>query len=203
LFGGLLGAILLCLKDVGEVDEIRSWQLEVCLPIFFYSTIAISFGSSYYHWKPSNQTLVWDRLPMTLAFVSIFCYILEDYVPVEGIGTCLLSPLLVIGVVSVLYWNWTDDLRLYALVQFLPLVVMTFLVLFCQPSRYGGAMQQTLALMLYALAKMSEDRDYEIWAMTKNTISGHSLKHVLAGMASVSIATLLIGEEGNNVHVLV
>lgn len=193
LIGGLTGAMLLRLKDVGEVDEVRSWQLEVCLPIFFYSTIAISFGSSYYHWKPSNQTLVWDRLPMTLAFVSIFCYIIEDYLPAKGIGTYLLAPLLFIGVVSVLYWNLTDDLRLYVLIQFLPLVAMTYLVLFCQPSRYGGAMQQALALMLYALAKMSEERDYEIWKMTNNTISGHSMKHVLAGMASVSIATLLIG----------
>eukprot|EP00984_Skeletonema_dohrnii_P022941 scaffold12054_cov112-Skeletonema_dohrnii-CCMP3373.AAC.8 len=198
LIGGLSGAILLCLKDAGEVDEIRSWQLEVCLPIFFYSTMAISFGSTYYHWNPSNQTLVWDRLPMTVAFVSIFCYILEDYLN-KGIGSYLLSPLIFIGVISVLYWNWTDDLRLYALVQFLPLVVMTVLVIFYQPSRYGGATQQGLALLLYALAKICEDRDYEIWTVTNKTISGHSLKHVLAGMASVLIATLLVGNEENNV----
>ena len=199
LIGGLSGAILLCHKDVGgEVDEIRSWQLEVCLPIFFYSTIAISIGSTYYHWNPSNQTLVWDRLPMTVAFVSIFCYILEDYLN-KGIGSYLLSPLIFIGVISVLYWNWTDDLRLYALVQFLPLVAMTVLVIFYQPSRYGGAVQQGLALLLYALAKICEDRDYEIWTITKKTISGHSLKHILAGMASVLIATLLVGNEENNV----
>mmetsp|Transcript_3706 Transcript_3706/g.5650 ORF Transcript_3706/g.5650 Transcript_3706/m.5650 type:complete len:318 (-) Transcript_3706:2338-3291(-) len=196
LIGGLSGTILLRLKDVGEVDEIRLWQLKVCLPIFFYSTIAISLGSTYYHWNPSNQTLVWDRLPMTVAFVSIFCYILEDYLE-PGIGSSLLSPLIFIGVMSVLYWNWTDDLRLYALVQFLPLGVMTVLVMFCQ-SRYGGVMQHALALMLYALAKMCEDRDYEIWRTTKKTISGHSLKHILAGMASVMISTLLFGNEENN-----
>mmetsp|Transcript_18344 Transcript_18344/g.30064 ORF Transcript_18344/g.30064 Transcript_18344/m.30064 type:complete len:311 (-) Transcript_18344:2360-3292(-) len=193
LIGGLSGTILLCLNDIGEVDEIRCWQLEVCLPIFFYSTIAISFGSTYYHWNPSNQTLVWDRLPMTVAFVSIFCYILEDYLE-QGIGSTLLSPLIFIGVLSVLYWNWTDDLRLYAVVQFLPLVVMATLLIFCQ-SRYGGAMQQSLALMLYAFAKLCEDRDYEIWQITKKTISGHSLKHILAGMASIVLATLLIGND--------
>lgn len=196
LIGGLSGTILLRLKDVGEVDDIRLWQLEVCLPIFFYSTIAISFGSTYYHWNPSNQTLVWDRLPMTVAFVSIFCYMLEDYLE-QGIGSSLLSPLIFIGVMSVLYWNWTDDLRLYALVQFLPLVVMTVLVIFCQ-SRYGGAMQHSLALMLYALAKVCEDRDYKIWRITNKTISGHSLKHILAGMASVMIATLLLGNKEIN-----
>ena len=198
LIGGLSGTILLYFYDIGEeVDEVRLWQLEVCLPIFFYSTIAISFGSTYYHWNPNNQTLVWDRLPMTVAFVSIFCYILEDYLD-KGIGSSLLSPLIFIGVMSVLYWNWTDDLRLYALVQFLPLVVMAILLMFCQ-SRYGGAMQHSLALILYALAKMCEDRDYQIWQQTKKTISGHSLKHILAGMASITLATLLIGNEENGV----
>ena len=28
------------------------------------------FGSGYYHWSPSNETLVWDRLPMTLTFLD-------------------------------------------------------------------------------------------------------------------------------------
>lgn len=197
LIGGLSGALLLHRKENGEIDDsIRNWQLEICLPIFFYSTIAISFGSSYYHWNPNNKTLIWDRLPMTLAFVSIFCYMLEDYVfPNEGIGISLLSPLLVLGIVSVMYWNYTDDLRLYALVQFFPLFVMAFLLIFCQPCRYGGAVQQALALLLYALAKISEDKDYQIWALTKKTISGHSVKHILAGLASLSIASILISNE--------
>lgn len=60
-------------------------------------------------------------------------------------------------------------------------------------------MQQSLALILYALAKMCEDRDYQIWQPTKNTISGHSLKHILAGLASITLATLLIGNEENGV----
>lgn len=196
LIGGSTGSILLSLKEHGEMDSVRLWQVEVCLPIFFYSTIAISIGSSYYHWNPNNKTLVWDRLPMTLAFVSIFCYVLEDYFQFNGIGKSLLIPLLFLGVVSVLYWNCTDDLRLYALVQFLPFVVMTALVIFCQSSRHGW-MQQALALLLYALAKISEDRDYEIYALTKSTISGHSLKHVLAGLASLSIACILVGNEGH------
>ena len=133
---------------------------------------------------------------MTLAFMSIFCYMLEDYVfPNEGIGVSLLSPLLVLGIVSVMYWNWTDDLRLYALVQFFPLFVMAFLLILCQPCRYGGAVQQGFALLLYALAKVSEDKDYQIWALTKKTISGHSVKHILAGLASLSIASILISNE--------
>jgi hypothetical protein len=74
LAGGSYGVIQLQLvnrNDV-QVDLIRQWQLELCLPILFYATVLVSIGSTYYHWKPNDQSLVWDRLPMTIAFVSIF-----------------------------------------------------------------------------------------------------------------------------------
>ena len=191
LGSGVFGLVIVQLDSSEVVLEPRKWQLQVCLPIFFYSTVAIAAGSTYYHWSPSNSSLVWDRLPMTLAFVSIFGYILEDYMPTTGVGQALMSPLLVIGIFSVLYWKWTDDLRLYALVQFLPLLSIAALLVCCN-AKHGGAFQQALGLGCYALAKICEDRDYEIYSATGKRISGHSLKHVLAGMASVSIATMLM-----------
>ena len=190
--GGVIGLALLHLGsiDIG-VEPIRKWQLQVCLPILFYSTVAVSAGSAYYHWNPNDSTLVWDRLPMTLAFVSIFCFMLEEYIPDTGLGQFLLAPLLSIGVFSVLYWRWSDDLRLYALIAVLPLVIIGGLLVCCQPQR-GGAVQHAFALVYYGLAKICEKRDYEIFSLTCNRLSGHSLKHVFAGMATISIATLLL-----------
>ena len=197
--GGIMGIILLHVRFLHDTDDIqvlesaRKWQLEVCFPILFYSTVAIAVGSTYYHWNPNDNTLLWDRLPMTLAFVSIFCFMLEEYIPKDcvGLGQSLLTPLLLLGIFSVLYWRWTDDLRLYVLIQFLPLVIIAGLLICCQP-RHGGTLQHTLALMCYGLAKVCEECDYEIYAVTKNQISGHSMKHALAGMATIFIATLLI-----------
>jgi len=196
--GGVFGLALMYFNRAEVVDEdpIRTWQLKVCLPIFFSSTVAISAGSTYYHWSPSNNSLVWDRLPMTLAFVSIFCFMLEEYIPTVGIGQSLLHPFLGIGVFSVLYWSWTDDLRLYALVQFLPLVMIAAL-LACYQSRHGGTVQQTFGLVCYAIAKVCEERDYEIYSWTNRIISGHSLKHVFAGLASISIASMMLMNEGD------
>ncbi|KAL9191489.1 hypothetical protein ACHAXT_001195 [Thalassiosira profunda] len=190
LAGGIFGLLALKSGGIAETshDTIREWQVKVCLPTFFAATIAVSAGSSYYHWNPMDATLVWDRLPMTLAFVSIFCYMLEEYLPTSGIGRALMVPLLAIGAFSVLYWRYTDDLRLYALVQFGPLATIAALLTFCE-ARHGGAFQHALGLLFYALAKVCEDNDYVIFAWTKRRISGHSLKHVLAGLASVSIAT--------------
>ena len=38
--------------------------------LFFLGALLTGFGSGYYHFAPSNNTLVWDRLPMTMAFLS-------------------------------------------------------------------------------------------------------------------------------------
>jgi len=190
--GGLFGVILLHIDSTKEeVEDTRRWQLNICLPIMFYSTILISIGSTYYHCNPHDASLVWDRLPMTFAFVSTFCYMCSEYLPNhEGIESLLL-PLIILGLTSVLYWRWTDDLRLYALVQFLPLLIIAGLLICYQP-KHGGRAQHAFALICYALAKLCEDRDYEIFNLTHNVISGHSLKHVLAGIASISIASVLL-----------
>ncbi|KAL7539543.1 hypothetical protein ACHAXR_009378 [Thalassiosira sp. AJA248-18] len=199
LAGGVSGLVLLHLhKSFGvELEPSRQWQLGVCLPIFFSSTVAISAGSTYYHWSPNDKSLVWDRLPMTLAFVSIFCYMLEEYMPSTGVGQSLMPPLLILGIFSVLYWRVTDDLRLYALVQFLPLILIAAFVVCLQP-RHGGAIQQAVAVVCYAVAKFCEERDYEIFILTNNRISGHSLKHVIAGLASISVASMLLIKEANS-----
>lgn len=39
--------------------ELWSWTL------FFAGVTAVAFGSSYYHLKPNDATLVWDRLPVS------------------------------------------------------------------------------------------------------------------------------------------
>src|SRR5262249_24922759 len=36
--------------------------------ILFSGIFLTGFGSAYYHWKPNNDALFWDRLPMALSF---------------------------------------------------------------------------------------------------------------------------------------
>ena len=192
LAGGLFGLHRLraAERDANSSeDPTREWQLECCLPIFFWATAMISIGSTYYHWNPNDRTLVWDRLPMTVAFVSIFCYMVEEYHGAE-LGRTMLLPLLAVGVFSVVHWSRTDDLRLYLLVQFVPLIAMSVMVSLGAP-RHGGATQQGAALLLYGLAKVCEDLDYRIFELSGRVISGHSTKHILAGMAAMVLATMI------------
>src|SRR5215813_11975550 len=55
----------------GSVDSLRG-----VYATFFLGSALIALGSSYYHLRPSYATLVWDRLPMTVGFMSFFALVL-------------------------------------------------------------------------------------------------------------------------------
>ena len=159
--------------------------------IFFIGVICVGFGSGYYHLEPDNQTLVWDRLPMTVAFMSFFSLVIMERIN-EKLGLVLLPILLTIGVASVFYWNYTEsqgqgDLRLYGLVQFFPMLLMP-LMFWMYPGHYSGLKFLGFAIVWYALAKGFEFFDTAIFDLTSNAVSGHTLKHIAA---SISIYMIL------------
>jgi hypothetical protein len=148
--------------------------------------VMVAFGSGAYHWSPSSQSLVGDRLPMTLAFMALAAIILGEHISLRA-AKWALWPLLLAGLASVLYWRATDDLRPYALVQFLPvLLIPLVLLLYPQPRR--GAIWA--ALGCYVLAKLLEHYDAPIYAALGHQVGGHSLKHLAAAAA---MAALLAG----------
>ena len=46
--------------------------------MLLFKIFLTGFGSSYYQWNPNDNTLFWDRLPMTLCFMAIFAAALEE-----------------------------------------------------------------------------------------------------------------------------
>ena len=160
-------------------------ELRVAWAILWLGVALVGLGSSWYHLAPSNPTLVWDRLPMTIAFMAFFAIILAEHV--DSRLAKLLWPLLVAGVLSVVYWQRSDDLRPYALVQFLPVLLIP-LVLLLYPRKGSGAVWA--ALGCYVLAKLLEAFDPQIHAALGRQMSGHSLKHVAA---AAGMYALLVG----------
>ena len=65
---GLAALFMYARRDHGTA---RIWTTPYTA--FFIGIALIGAGSSYYHWAPDNAALVWDRLPMTLTFMSLFC----------------------------------------------------------------------------------------------------------------------------------
>jgi len=154
--------------------------------VFFFGVALVSAGSAYYHWIPNNSSLVWDRLPMTLAFMSFFSFIVAERIH-KTAGLILLPILLALGMASVWYWNFTEtagdgDLRPYVLVQFLPLLEIP-LICFLFPVNNRETKFLIYAFGWYVLAKILEYFDRGIFVLTANQIGGHALKHLAAGMA--------------------
>jgi hypothetical protein len=146
---------------------------------FFIGVALVGVGSAYYHLKPCDATLVWDRLPMTIAFMSLFSGIVAERCH-ERLGLWLLVPLLIFGIGSIVYWRYADDLRWYALVQFGPMLVIPILLL-VQPSRYIRTSELWIMLAWYVGAKVLETFDKQIFNCG-HIMSGHSLKHVAAAI---------------------
>jgi len=157
-------------------------ELKLAYILLFSGVALVAFGSSYYHLAPNNQTLLWDRLPMTIAFMALFSIVIAEFVSLKA-GKLLLYPLILVGITSVIYWYWGElnsigDLRFYALVQFLPIICIP-VILFCfSPSNHNASGYWWL-LVAYIVAKLLEYFDGEVLELL-GIISGHSLKHVAA-----------------------
>lgn len=147
--------------------------------IFFSGVALVSFGSGYYHWNPNDQTLLWDRLPMTIAFMALFSQIIGEFVN-ESLGKRLLIPLLLIGLVSVGYWIIFNDLRTYVLVQFYPMLAIPIILILFE-SEINRSRGYWLLLLAYFIAKLFEHFDREVLDIL-SVISGHSLKHIIAAI---------------------
>ena len=161
--------------------------------LFFLGVLLTGFGSAYYHLEPNNARLVWDRLPMALAFMALFASILAERVGVR-IGLALLFPLVAAGVGSVFYWAEMDDLRPYYLVQFYPMLAIPLLLLLF-PARYTGTGFLFLALFWYLLAKLAEHLlDHRLMFWT-GWVSGHTVKHLLAAVGACCILRMVMTRE--------
>jgi 2,3-bisphosphoglycerate-independent phosphoglycerate mutase len=75
--------------------------------ILFISLLGVSIGSAYYHANPNDSTLIWDRLPMTIAFMAVLSIMIKEKVD-EKWGTVMLIPSCLIGILSILIWIITD-----------------------------------------------------------------------------------------------
>ena len=159
----------------------------------FFGLFLTAFGSSYYHLAPDNARLVWDRLPMILVFMPLVAAMIAERISVIA-GLWLLPVLTAIGAGSVWHWYASElrkegDLRMYAAVQVYALVML--LVALLLPSRYTRGAELLLVVGFYALAKILETWDGQVFALTGRTVSGHTLKHLAAAMAGYWVLRML------------
>lgn len=187
---GALG--LLYLQRAGDkkfLDPRERWPYVAV----FLGLLLTAFGSAYYHLAPDNERLVWDRLPMTIAFMGLVAAMIAERINV-AVGVSLLPVLLLIGAASVAWWWHTEkigagDLRFYAAVQVY--AVLTLPVLLLLPPRYTRSGDFLVVFGSYVLAKVFESEDRQVFSLTRCSVSGHTLKHLAAGAGGLWILRML------------
>ena len=170
------------------------WVESLPYAVLFVATIGIAVGSGYYHWDPDHLRLYWDRLAMTVAFMSLAATIIGERLHYR-LGLIALPILVLLGMGAATHWLFTElggagDLRPYLLTQVVPLVAGALLILlYRSPYTRGGDF--IAAGGWYLLALVAQNLDREIHEFTAGWISGHTLKHLLAGLAIYWILRML------------
>ncbi|MGC9969135.1 MAG: ceramidase domain-containing protein [Bryobacteraceae bacterium] len=165
---------------------LESWE-RAAYCILLAGLALVAAGSTYYHLRPDNGTLFWDRLPMTVVFMSLLAATIGERISAHA-GRLLLLPLVALGVASVVYWRFSGDLRLYGLVQYYPLAALPLMVVLFPP-RYSGAAGLVAMMGFYALAKLAEGFDRQLAAILP--AGGHPWKHVAAAAAMLCYVNMV------------
>lgn len=152
--------------------------------VLFAAVAATAAGSAWYHLAPTSARLVWDRLPMAIAFMALVAVLAGDRLG-PAVGRWALPRLVLVGVASVAWWQAGDgagqgNLLPYLAVQVGALAAVPVLVL-GRPRAGGSPAPWLVALGLYAGAKGLEARDAAVHAALG--LSGHTAKHLVAAAA--------------------
>jgi hypothetical protein len=161
--------------------------------VIFAGLVLTAWGSSYYHLHPDNARLVWDRLPMTIVFMSLVAALVAERISLKA-GLWSWPVLLLVGTGSVAQWyvselNGAGDLRFYATVQ--AYSVLFLLLALMLPPRYTHGWCLAVVAAFYALAKVLETFDRQVFEMLGRVVSGHTLKHLAAAYAGYWILVMV------------
>lgn len=160
--------------------------------LFLIGLFLTALGSTYYHLEPNNARLVWDRLPIALACGGLLAGVWAD--ARRKSADLLTNWMAVLAVYSVAWWYFTDlidvgDLRPYLLFQVVPMLLIP-LWQWIYRAPWSDRLSFGAALLLYAAAKATELYDHEIAAQL-GTMTGHTIKHLLATLAAAVIVARL------------
>ena len=196
---GVLGLAVVAVRSRDRRVFADPWDRWPYAALFLGVALA-SAGSAYYHLAPDHARVVWDRLPMTVGFMALLTALLAERVS-RRLARTVFVPLLVAGALSVVYWYWSElqqagDLRPYLVVQFGSLA-MVGLILALYRAPGPGTAYLVAGLAAYAAAKGLELADGVIFTASGQTVSGHTLKHLVAA-AGVGCLVVMLRTRARN-----
>jgi hypothetical protein len=157
--------------------------------LFFTGMVLTAMCSGWYHWAPGDAGLAVDRLGMVVAFAGLIGLAAAGRISARS-GLTITCAVLLLGPLSVASWAVTGNVLPWVVLQFGGMALVLWMA---SIPRLAGALpiRWGVVIGIYALAKLLEQGDHQVYALLGNTISGHSLKHVVASLAAWPVLSAL------------
>jgi len=179
LYPAILGLALL--QERGKNDYQYRDDIEPIILYSFFSGMVLTFlGSVWFHLDPTDSTLMWDRLGMTIVLACYATLLISDFVSIE-MAKKVHYPLIALGLLTIIYWLVAGDLRPYFIFKHQPIILIPILLVY-GTKYYDRTKDYFWSFIFVILASTVESYDIEIFE-TIIFISGHTLKHIFAGTA--------------------
>ena len=162
--------------------------------LFFAGLVATAAASSYYHWKPDDMGLGVDRLGMAVAFAGLLGLAVANRISHRA-GTAAATVILLLGPLSVWFWLVSGNVMPWLVVQFGGMALVLWMA-FSKPLHVELQVRWVVVVAVYAVAKLLELADHQIYELTSHAISGHSLKHLVASFAAFPVLKAVVSALG-------
>ena len=164
--------------------------------LFFTGLLLTALGSAWYHAQPTDATLAVDRSGMAVAFAGILgfaiaCHVSERAAAIAGPALLLLGAWAANG--------GTGNLLPWVALQGGGMVVLVWLALL-RRRRGAPDVRWSVVIMAYALAKLFELQDHQLYQMTGGLVAGHTLKHLAAALAAGPVVAALADLRRQGAH---
>jgi hypothetical protein len=156
--------------------------------IFFFGLVLTFFGSSFYHWSPSDFGLMIDRIGMAVAFTGVISFASASRLG-DSAAKLAMPVLMVVASLSAIAAYSLQNVLPWAVVQFGGMVMIAWLA--ALPQREGDHLNIWALIAWYTLAKILEAGDEAVFHLTLGHVSGHSLKHIAACLAAWPVISAL------------
>lgn len=159
--------------------------------LFFSGLWVTAAVSAAYHWQAADAGLAWDRGGMVLAFAGLLGLAAMRAVSTRA-GIAIAAVVLVLGPLSVHAWSLTGNVLPWAVLQFGGMALILGFACLRPAQARELPVRWALLIAIYALAKLLELGDHQVYAWTGRLVSGHSLKHMVAACAAWPVLAALL-----------
>ncbi len=192
----------LCLYAL--IKRIRINTEHALAGLFFAGLVITAAASSWYHLQPDDAGLAVDRLGMVVAFAGLLGLAVAGRISHKA-GACMAAAMLFMGPLSMWFWLTSGNVLPWLVIQFGGMALIVWMAV-VKPVPGALAVRWGVVVAVYAIAKLLELADHQIYELTRHAMSGHSLKHIVASFAAwpvmAAVGTALVGSQNQGrIHV--